>query len=113
MDPRITANLEVFNSTTVTIAGIWMGSRAEFIAALNTSGLNETTPFTLDELNASATEVEYTQALINLNGWEDVVQAAKYVLRNKCVASSSTAPFTTYYYTYLPLVFTVYHRPTA
>ena len=34
MDPRITANLEVFNSTTVTIAGIWMGSRSEFIAAL-------------------------------------------------------------------------------
>ena len=80
MDPRITANLEVFNSTTVTIAGIWMGSRAEFNEALTTSGLNETTPFTVDGLNASATEVEYTQALINLNGWDDVMQAAKYVI---------------------------------
>lgn len=75
MDPRITANLEVFNSTTNTIAGIWMGSLAEFRAALIASGLDKTTPFTLDELLASATEVEYTQALINLNGWDDVVQA--------------------------------------
>ena len=99
MDPRITANLEVFNSTTNTIAGIWMGSRAEFKAALITSGLDKTTPFTVDELLASATEVEYTQALINLNGWPDVVQAATIVC-NKCVASSSTTPFTTYY-TYL------------
>ena len=75
MDPRITANLEVQNLNNVTIAGIWMGSLAEFKTALNTSGLNETTPFTLSELLASATEVKYTEALINLNGWKDVEQA--------------------------------------
>ena len=86
MDTRITANLEVASPTTVTIAGIWMGSLAEFKAALITSGLDETTPFTLQELLDSANEVEYTQALINLNGWKDVEQAAKSMssLRVQC-----------------------------
>ena len=75
MDPRITANLEVQNLNNVTIAGIWMGSLADFRAALITSGLNDSTPFTLQDLLASATEVKYTDALINLNGWKDVEQA--------------------------------------
>ena len=78
MDPRITANLEVNqkkNLNSVTIAGIWMGSLADFRAALITSGLTDSTPFTLQDLLASATEVTYTEALINLNGWQDVEQA--------------------------------------
>ena len=78
MDPRITANLEVNqkkNLNSVTIAGIWMGSLADFRAALITSGLTDSTPFTLQDVLASATEVEYTEALINLNGWEDVEYA--------------------------------------
>ena len=75
MDPRITANLEVKNLNSVTIAGIWMGSLADFRAALITSGLTDSTPFTLQDVLASATEVEYTEALINLNGWEDVEYA--------------------------------------
>jgi len=52
-----------------------MGSLADFRAALITSGLTDSTPFTLQDVLASATEVEYTEALINLNGWESVEYA--------------------------------------
>ena len=75
VDPRITANWEIGSGNIATIAGIWMGSLAEFNLALQHSGLDETTPFTLQDLLDSATEVDYTQALINLNGWKDVEYA--------------------------------------
>ena len=73
MDTRITANWECASTNLVTIAGIWMGSLDEFEAALVASGLNETTPFTLSDMLASAKEVAYTQAIIDLNGWASVM----------------------------------------
>jgi len=79
IDPRITANLELENSTHAAVTGIWMGTMEAFEVALIASGLTESTPLSVSGMLAAASGTTFAQALTDLSGWTDDMSAGVLV----------------------------------